>query len=533
MTSPDLVVPEDASTGATVSQLQNVTKESAAEAANAELIAMVQNVFDSIIDNLFGGFLNGIEMIEAAISEFLGNIVNALTGSTGGLSALSDWSGLISALFGNFSALQSFFQDLIDGILQTLRGIPVVGASLSDMLSGVMALKSSQDGTVATIGQMGGASLAASPDSTADYTLAEAAATGTVSATATSAPWAIIRITQAAQKTSLMWLSRKVGAVTSFRLDVYRIDPATGVATRLYTTDELVSLLSGSDAWAGVVIPPIIMQRDDVIGVQCRMVGAGSVVMKGLTASAPTRPARPYLLGAVRDPSTLAAPDTVVGATMDTLYVSTYPMIHIGSLTSFTAAPGSAPRTIADYFSSDLSSWYLTSTTSSKLVVTGGQLSYGGGSDGFQSGIYQLPLSTDDWDCQAQLMNNGVSTVAAYLIVASDATITKCVALQLNNSGAALYTITNGLGRGGETSRATGGAGGAQGGVWIVTYRSASATYRVYKDDTSDSPVLTWADTSGVHPTGQGQRYFGLALGRSVFNNAGPWDNFIAKDVAP
>ena len=422
---------------------------------------------------------------------------------------------------------------LMNAIVQALRGVPIVGATLADIVSGIMALKSSQDGTAATIGQLGGASLAASPDSTADYTLAEAAATGTVSATATSAPWAIVRISQAAQKTSLMWLSRKVGVVTSFRLDVYRIDPATGVATRLYTTDELVSLLSGSDAWAGVVIPPIIMQRDDVIGVQARMTGAGSVVLKGLTTSAPTRPARPYLLGAVRDPSTTPAPDTVAGATMDTLYVSTYPMVHIGSLTSFTAAPGSAPRTIADYFSSDLSSWLLKSTASGSLTVASGQLAYGGGSDGFQRGIYQLPLSTDDWDCQAQLMSSAVSAVAAYLIVACDSAAGKCVALQLNNSGAKIYTMPSGLGGGGETERASGGASGSQAGVWIVTYRSASATYRVYKGDTTGSPVVSWVDTSGVHPTGQGHRYFGLGLGRAAFQSAGPWDNFIAKDVTP
>lgn len=84
MTSPDLNFPEGASGGNTVYQLQNVTQASVAAGQSADILNLLSDVWDSLIDNLLGGFGDVAGAIGSAINAFIRDLVFALKGITGG-----------------------------------------------------------------------------------------------------------------------------------------------------------------------------------------------------------------------------------------------------------------------------------------------------------------------------------------------------------------------------------------------------------------------------------------------------------------
>jgi hypothetical protein len=69
----------------TVSQAQNVTQEGVAGAATADMQNLLDEVRNTFIDNLLGGFANVGSHIVAAINQFISDLVMGLKNVTGGL----------------------------------------------------------------------------------------------------------------------------------------------------------------------------------------------------------------------------------------------------------------------------------------------------------------------------------------------------------------------------------------------------------------------------------------------------------------
>lgn len=88
MTSPDHFgvdqLPKGAVTTTTVNSLQDVTKESIAQAAVKDVTDMLDQVADAFIDGLLGGFGNVIGAVVAGINQFISNLVYAIKNVTGG-----------------------------------------------------------------------------------------------------------------------------------------------------------------------------------------------------------------------------------------------------------------------------------------------------------------------------------------------------------------------------------------------------------------------------------------------------------------
>ena len=175
MTSPDLNLPDKASTALTIYELQNVTKESAALAANQEVIDMVDALFDSIIDNLFGGFGDVIQAIAAGIADFIQDLVQALTGSPGDFndipaaiiqlplrilgiflgggnpseldSETRDALGPVVGALADIAFLFTWLQDLIDAICSAFRKVPVAGGSIATAFEDMANVRALSDDT--------------------------------------------------------------------------------------------------------------------------------------------------------------------------------------------------------------------------------------------------------------------------------------------------------------------------------------------------------------------------------------------------
>lgn len=127
MTSPNLELPEGASTVASIHELQYADRSSVALAANASVIDLIGLLGESIFDYLFGGFTSAIEAIEAGISDFVDDLVGLLTGDPGSLDDLRDW-------FDNaFNDITTWVELLVDSLLNSL-GIPSIG-SLFDRIT--------------------------------------------------------------------------------------------------------------------------------------------------------------------------------------------------------------------------------------------------------------------------------------------------------------------------------------------------------------------------------------------------------------
>ncbi|GAC70718.1 hypothetical protein [Gordonia soli] len=426
-----------------------------------------------------------------------------------------------------FAGLKTWADDLSTQAVSAYNAAATAQLSADGAQASANTANSGVASNAAVTQQAGGASIYVSTDSTADVTIDAQSASASITVTSTSAAWGFLRSSEAAQRQGLAWVAKKTGTVSSLNLDVYSLNVATGEVALLYSSPDLSSSLSVADSWGTHVLPvALVVQRDDVLAVQARMTGSGSVVFHGAVSSKPNALARPYQPGLVRNPASSPAPSSISGAVVDASYSTSFLFLQFGSNTSF----ATVPRTIADNFDGDLGSWVLNNVSSgSNLKISGGQLVFNGTTDGRQAGIYQLQLATDDWNVAAWLGNPNVRQ--SFMIAASDSSIGNFLALGVSNSGCALYTVTGGIG---GTATQVGSSGTARSGGWTITYRQASNTFNVYAStDTSGVPEISWIDTGGVIPHVGGRRYFGLAQTRLLTTSSAAWDNFVAKDMTP
>lgn len=85
MTSPDYNIPKGAYEASTLHTLRDVTQESVALAQTEDMRNMLQELFDTFFDNLFGGFGDVVGAIADGINQFIHDLLMLLDGVTGGL----------------------------------------------------------------------------------------------------------------------------------------------------------------------------------------------------------------------------------------------------------------------------------------------------------------------------------------------------------------------------------------------------------------------------------------------------------------
>lgn len=343
-----------------------------------------------------------------------------------------------------------------------------------------------------------------------------------VAATSALVPGACIRCESPNEKKQISFLAYKTGTVSAFYMDVYKMN-TDGSWALLHSTASKHGDLLTALAWMQFEITPQLTELGDVIGVQFRVGGTGTVFIAGieLPAPAPLPGFRPNNIGFIR--TTNSAPSTISTAEMDAAYSAYTPYIQIGS----DVGQLNAPRNFYDNANRSTgvgANWAQISSWGSHFTISSNQFAYNGTTDGWQGGVYVLPLVSDYvW---VEMDVNGTSETSS-LILCANSGLTNYATVDIDSGGSALYSATS-ISAG--TSRATSGTGGT--GRYRLLYNTADNTFRWYKYISGSLTQLgTWLDSGNVITHGSGKRFAGFKIQRNFFNNGGPVDNWNAADV--
>lgn len=385
--------------------------------------------------------------------------------------------------------------------------------------------------TNSDLAMTGGKPLHEGVDVTADSTIPYTSAINNIHCNINAAAWGFIRIGRTDQKQTVTTIAKQSsGTTTLLRFDVYRLE-VDGSVTLLAQTGNVAGALTTSYAWIQSPITgnaKLPVHYDDILAVQC-IVDTGVVDIAGLIAqSAVNNISRPYQLGGLRDAAAAQSPSTIPSGTVDAMYTSATPFFQLGSA----EAASTAKRTIADDFQGNLNKWIMrhqgVGSDNGDFTISGGRLTYNGSNGGYQSGVYQVPLTTDDFDCGFWTANpNG--SYASFLQCACNIGMDTGVMFGVFKSTIVLRQKTSWTHI--SSNLASASVPDTTGASWTISYRSATKTWSVYRDQ-GTTPVLTWTEPASGGPLhGTGNRYFGIEFNRLLFAQSGAVDTFWAKDA--
>lgn len=337
----------------------------------------------------------------------------------------------------------------------------------------------------------------------------------TINATSAWAPWATVRFASATERRVLTYMASKTGTVAGFYLDVYRQE-IDGSATLLWSSADQAPSIGGALAWQTLLIDtPIPVDIGDVLEVQFRMGGTGSVAVAGINLPYPTPISgfRPYAPGAGRKPSP-AAPATIATATRDGMYQGNVPFLSIG----IDVGQTQIPRYFYDYFNrtsfgARWSVWNAIKLDGSAATHSGGWLDSGTG-----TATYSQPLLAD-------------AAVAEFDVSSDDGAVGVGICGASGMSFAAWATVTDStaaIQTGSATSRTTRASASGGSGRYRLTYTPADQTYRLSRGGTK---IVSWADTGAVVAHGAGRRWVGVMVTKTELQTAGRLNNWTAADV--
>jgi hypothetical protein len=149
--------------------------------------------------------------------------------------------------------------------------------------------------------------------------------------------------------------------------------------------------------------------------------------------------------------------------------------------------------------------WTVTGSGSNKLIIRNDKLSYGGGTQDTQKGIYNRTVETDHMRVDARLTGSQ-TTPRSGLIISSDAAMSNFVWLGVNAGTVGVYSFTT---PGGFQLRSNSPVGGDA--VWSIYYDDINNKYRVLKDDLL-IPALDWTDSGNIISHGPDNRFGGGAI---------------------
>ena len=161
--------------------------------------------------------------------------------------------------------------------------------------------------------------------------------------TPTTARGAYIRTAQPNQKQTATIIAYKGSGVTAVYFDLIKLDPLTGIATRIYQgANEAANLSTGSSSADYQTLVHTIPDGQQVVvnggeywGWQISTVG-GNITIRGKTDPNPALTTRPFHRGFVRDSSSVRMPTTLSQSTMDSDYNTLTPYIEFGKVNPVT-----------------------------------------------------------------------------------------------------------------------------------------------------------------------------------------------------
>ncbi|QNJ58081.1 minor tail protein [Gordonia phage Bunnybear] len=357
-----------------------------------------------------------------------------------------------------------------------------------------------------------------------------------VNATAAYAPWASVVIDSAAERKVLCWMAYKSasGTVTSFHVDVFRQEPDGSVGPVIYSSPNLAGELVTSIAWMQHLMngASIIADIDDVIDIQFRMTGTGTVHIAGVNFpyATPITGMRPYSTGSGRNPSTTPVPAGLSTTARDAMYVGPTPFVGIG----IDVGQTSIPVVIVDDF--NRSGFGPEYKTFGNIKIDGGRVKHtaSGLSTNDGAAMRVQSLNSDYFEVGFDLWLDG--DVEEYQVAGVGARCT-------SNLGAGVWLTGNENGvyiqTGAYNSRTTRSTvvPPGEGRYTLRPIRSGDDTHYIYQvyygdpNDPENDPIDDWADTTGIVPDGIGRRRVAVVVNGAAFFPSGEIDNFVARDI--
>ena len=340
-----------------------------------------------------------------------------------------------------------------------------------------------------------------------------------------------IRCGSVQEKRLFTFLAQSSGTVSTFNLDVYRMTSDGGL-TLAYSSANFAGAITGVLGWVQHAIPSgtasVAVQPGDIIAIQLRMTGSGSVSLGGITTPLPLNPAGWYPLreSAVRNPTT-PAPSTIAAGTANASHTSTaIPYIEAGIDTGL----ANAPLALADNFNGSLSQYWLMTGFNSLEIASNNLGIYQtgtSGSTGVSWGKFQKQVNTD----QSKVGFTTTSPNGQRQIVWFHGSgPNDHVGLEITSSYATLYTMAGGS----RTQRAQVAISTAAA-TYEIRYAAGTKVYSVWRNG---SQITSWTDSGNTAPTGLGNRYGGVALEGTrtgwfglSFDKANPIDDWLLADI--
>ncbi|MCX2753064.1 hypothetical protein [Gordonia sp. 4N] len=355
-----------------------------------------------------------------------------------------------------------------------------------------------------------------------------------VNATAAFAPWASIIIDSAAERKVLGWMAYKSGTVNTFHIDVFQQEPDGSVGPVIYSSPNLAGELVTSIAWMQHLMDgaSVIADIDDVIEIQFRMTGSGTVHIAGVNFpyATPLTGMRPYSPGSGRNPSTTPVPASISTVTRDTMYGGPTPFVSLG----IDVGQTSIPVVIVDDF--NRSSFGPEYKTFGNIRIEGGRVKHTASGLSTNSGAAMRvqSLNSDYFEIGFDLWLDGDVEEYQAAGVGGRCTSNLGAGIWLTGNENGIYIQTGAYSS--RTTRSTVPAPGS-GRYTLVPIRSGDDThwiYQVYYGDPNDpdnDPIDDWADTTGIVPDGVGRRRVAVVVNGAAFFPSGELDNFVARDI--
>lgn len=342
-----------------------------------------------------------------------------------------------------------------------------------------------------------------------------------VSCTASYAPWAAIRSRGAAERSVITFVAKATGTVTTFKADVYLMDDDGGVGHVVSTVDSYAADLTSNWKYIQMTVPtPVPVEEGDVVWVQWRMTGAGSVQIAAVNLPVPgyLDGFYPRALAAGRNPTT-PTPSSLDAATFNGLYQGMTAWVSFG----IDVGQTDIPRFFYDDFNRSAigSQWMTAGTSSVRPRIKDGYVELQTDFLGTTRRGLAMPV---------QSMRSDVMSVEADITNTSgrEAGLGVC----LNSSGSGVWllirstwsAIATGGYSGFTTVAEAAGEGGA--GHWKLALDPDLGVWTATRN--GEDIGLSWAEA--LVPHGRAYRRGGLSV-LSTSSSSARIDNFILQDI--
>lgn len=515
------------------------------------LSEVISNIVDFMTTGETRNLQSAAAFIHDKISDFVFDVIENLrdlwlaltsnyTGDDEWLLNIQAWR---DSLFGWVDDVAAFIQNLLDAILRGIRGIPVVGGTIADIIGGVgkVATTATEAQAVSSsaisVGQttimniVSNRPLWEAPDPTADTSLSwgdmsvpTGASRSTQTSTSTIARITKIRCREDQIKNTVSFCAFASSTPTLF-VDLYKLDRDTGIWSLLYSSPNIGAQV------------PVTMQHityefsteglavssGDVFAVQFRSSGTVTYLSKTLEL-APIPGIIPGAIGGSRNPTSDPAPGTIASGLMESYNDGNTLYAGLGSNFGQLAIPRSY------YVSFDNYSWqnWVRNNVGGQLEIVDGYVQRTGTADGHQAGVYGSQTLTDKQAVQITVRESRVQPTLMYLSSGPTPGPANNVAF------CGITSVGIGLGWGttmeqeinpGNNDWRTGA------GTYRCEYNPADNTFRAYKWDGSEFiEILSWQDSANRILHGSGRRHGGVAIYRALFLPGSPFDNFVLED---